>query len=763
MRLRLIVILIVLIAALLVCAFLALRSKKKLSNNVAALLLAIVPPMLGNCLIIASISELVSVIGMYIYFIGMDVMVIALIWFSVRYCNLGDRARRGVILATLLTDVDIIQILLNPVLGLTFTTRTVMVEGLPYYAVDPLIGQTFHRVIVYGIFLAALVTFAYKCATASRFNVERYAVILATMIFGGAWQTFYIFSGTPIDQSMIAFGVFGLLVYYFALHYKPFRLLDRMLSRVVEGTPSSVFFFERDGKCIYANARGRAFLGLDPSSDLPEDVGWLLETKLQTKGKASRSDWSQMRHVRAPGTDDERFYEIQAQQVKDDRGAQAGTAYMIRDVTESERRLQSERHLANHDALTDLYNQAYLYRRTSEIVAENPDVSYIVGGMDVKDFKLVNDIFSKEFGDRVLCAIGDRMREVAKITPSAVYGRLSSDKFGFIVRADEFNAEHMEAHMRNFSFTDMDMNHPIVVHTGFYEVVERDLPASVMYDRAFMALASIKNDLNRRVAVYDNTMRESALWSQTISSQLEGAIADGQIRPYLQPMVDADGVIEGAEVLVRWIHPEEGFLSPARFIPVFEENGMIAQLDLFMWERACQILQDWQRRGIDLFLSVNISPKDFYFIDVLAEIRGLVEKYGIDPAKLRLEITETVMMSDLENRLRILENLREYGFMVEMDDFGSGYSSLNMLKDIPVDVLKIDMMFLYKTKDQGKAQTILQTIINLSGQLGIPSITEGVETAEQLSMLVSMGCKMFQGYYFAKPMPLEDFEELVAA
>ena len=160
-----------------------------------------------------------------------------------------------------------------------------------------------------------------------------------------------------------------------------------------------------------------------------------------------------------------------------------------------------------------------------------------------------------------------------------------------------------------------------------------------------------------------------------------------------------------------------------------------------------------------MFLSVNISPKDFYFMDVPETINRLVNKYGVNRKNLRLEITETVVMSDAENRLSIIEDLRASGFLVEMDDFGSGYSSLNMLKDMPVDLLKIDMIFLRKSDDAQRSRTILQTIVNLSLQLGIPSITEGVETAEQLSMLTAMGCRLFQGYYFDRPLPVEEFQE----
>ena len=200
-------------------------------------------------------------------------------------------------------------------------------------------------------------------------------------------------------------------------------------------------------------------------------------------------------------------------------------------------------------------------------------------------------------------------------------------------------------------------------------------------------------------------------------------------------------------------------MHTGRFVPFFEESGLIYKLDQQMWKRACQILAGWKTAGVDLFLSVNISPKDFYFCNVYDEVTTLVSKYGIDPSKLRLEITESVMEHDLQNRLQLIKDFQEAGFLVEMDDFGSGYSSLNMLKDMPVDLLKIDMVFLYDTRDEQRAETILKMVLELSEQLNMPSLTEGVETEEQYKMLVDMGCKLFQGYYFAQPMPLEQFEE----
>jgi EAL domain-containing protein (putative c-di-GMP-specific phosphodiesterase class I) len=200
-------------------------------------------------------------------------------------------------------------------------------------------------------------------------------------------------------------------------------------------------------------------------------------------------------------------------------------------------------------------------------------------------------------------------------------------------------------------------------------------------------------------------------------------------------------------------------ISPADFIPLFEGYGLISLVDSYVWEEAARQVAEWRDRyGIVLPVSVNLSRSDTFDQDLEEYFVSLVERHGLDPTDLKPEVTESAYSDNTSQIIDVIGDLRRHGFQVEMDDFGSGYSSLNMLKDMPVDLLKIDMMFLYKTKDTRKAQLILQNIINLSGDLGIPSLTEGVETRDQRDMLLSMGCKMFQGYYFAKPMPLEDFE-----
>ena len=306
---------------------------------------------------------------------------------------------------------------------------------------------------------------------------------------------------------------------------------------------------------------------------------------------------------------------------------------------------------------------------------------------------------------------------------------------------------------------DTQTQYPVIIHVGIYEITERDTAVSVMFDRCFMAISGIKNDATARIAYYDEKLREDLMWEQRMAGSLDNALLTGQIVPYLQAQVNRDGRVEGAEVLVRWIHPEFGFLPPGKFIGIFEKNGMISKIDKYMWESACRILNSWSFIGReDLYLSVNISPKDFYLMDVPTEIINLVNKYDIDPRRLRLEITESIVMDDAEEKIKTIEQLRANGFLVEMDDFGSGYSSLNMLKDMPIDVLKLDMVFLNASTENNRTRAIMKLIIDLAKALNIPVIAEGVETQEQVDFLSEMGCDYFQGYYFAKPVPLMDYE-----
>ncbi len=407
--------------------------------------------------------------------------------------------------------------------------------------------------------------------------------------------------------------------------------------------------------------------------------------------------------------------------------------------------------------MTGLYARHYMFENIRNMLDSNPDTEYFTVFLDVKNFKIVNDIFGSDFGDFALCQIANWIKD--NVSEKCVYGRIAGDTFGVMVPSDEFDADKLEEDLANFVVTDGIVSHQLHIYLGVYAVRDREADVSVMFDRAHFAISSATDEYNTHIAFYDDKLREKVMWDQKISSNLHEAIETMQIRPYLQPITDNNGKVVGAEALARWIHPEYGFMPPYKFIPLFENNGMIVDVDRHMWRCACELLSEWKGKHDDLFISVNISPMDFYYINVVSEISKLVKEYDIEPRKLRLEITETVMMNDAGDRMKTLDEFRKLGFIVEMDDFGSGYSSLNLLKDMPVDVLKIDMKFLSDSEENEKPMTILKNIVKLSEELKIVSLTEGVETEQQYMQLSEMGCKLFQGYYFSKPLPENEFEE----
>lgn len=736
-----------------VCAALANRSHKPIKKDVVFLLLGFIPPILGNMIIIASSSRLVAVIGYYIYIIGMDIVVLALFKFSFNYCNLMWKRGQIKILICIIYVIDVVQTLLNILFHHAFKTKETMVDGFSYHDLTPNIGLVYHRIMCYGLLLAIIIIFAYKTAKASRVYSEKYYTLLISIIITAVLETIFIFSNMTIDISMFALALSGLLIFFFALYYRPMRFLDRMLSYVVSDMNEGMFLFDNSDNCLWINDGAVNLMGAEKdnpgaSTELLKDIfGDVI---------SNSGDWAAKRTIETE--DGNKYYVINKYSVTDDNDNIIGSMVSVRDNTLEHNARLKELYDATHDKLTGLYTKEYLFSRIKKELRRYADVPYYVIYVDVRNFKIVNDIFGSDFGDYAL-------NTIAKLIGSFegehfIYGRLAGDTFGAAVPVDEFDADYIDQILNDFVVRRDSVEHHILIHLGVYEVTDTNIDVSVMFDRAHLALGTIKEDYNRHIAYYDDEMRNKILWNQIVTTELNTAIRSKQMRPYLQPIVDREGKIIGAEALVRWIHPDLGFMSPGDFIPLFEENGRIIDVDRYMWRSVCEILKRWEKEGRDQFISVNISPKDFYFMDVETELNHLVKEYNIDKKKLRIEITESVMMNDADQKMKVIDNLKVEGFIVEMDDFGSGYSSFNLFKDMSVDVLKIDMMFLAKSKDIEKARKIVRHIISMTKDLGIVSLTEGVETENDYKELREMGCDLFQGYYFSKPIPIEDFEKL---
>ena len=301
------------------------------------------------------------------------------------------------------------------------------------------------------------------------------------------------------------------------------------------------------------------------------------------------------------------------------------------------------------------------------------------------------------------------------------------------------------------------------IRMGIYSDVDKSVEPVRRFDMAKTAADTIRGVYHTQIAYYDETILRKELYNDRLISDFSEAIRTGQFQVYLQPKYDVRGtapVMSGAEALVRWEHPELGLLKPYVFIPLFEGNGLIGQLDTYVWRHTAQLLQTWKERyGKILPVSINISRVDMYNPDLPALLTGLIREYGLTTDDILLEITESAYMDDSVRMIRTVQQLREAGFRIEMDDFGTGYSSLNMINDMPIDVLKIDMAFVRAAFRNGKDTRMLGIIIDIARYLSVPVIAEGVETQEQMETLRQLGCDYIQGYYFSRPVPGEEFEK----
>lgn len=418
-------------------------------------------------------------------------------------------------------------------------------------------------------------------------------------------------------------------------------------------------------------------------------------------------------------------------------------------------------YLATYDELTGIYNKQAFYAKTKEMLLDNPDKNFDLLRINIERFKVLNDLFGESTGDKLLRYIGKFLKEIN--LPLCVSGRLYADNFVVCYEAGKGDSRRMinTLQMVADSFA---INNRTILSFGLYRIDDKTLPVSVMCDRANMALWKAKGNFKNPYCEYDEKMRQQVLKEQKIINAMEMAIQNKEFTLYLQPKYDIEkGTIIGAEALVRWISLENGFISPGDFIPVFENNGFVYEVDKFIWEESCRYLRKWLDEGREVHpISVNVSRIDLYDPKLVQHLVDLREKYQLPSQYLELEITESAYTEDPEQIITITRQLREAGFVILMDDFGTGYSSLNMLKDIQIDVLKLDMGFLKSSDYSAKGGNILTAILKMAESLKMQTIAEGVETKEQVEFLKSIGCKYVQGFYYSKPLPVEDFEKLIS-
>ena len=415
------------------------------------------------------------------------------------------------------------------------------------------------------------------------------------------------------------------------------------------------------------------------------------------------------------------------------------------------------------DVLTGGYNRRGFIRITERLLNEVPDrTKYAVLFFNVKNFKAVNELFGVESGDVVLQNIFRTLTH-SKLSP-VITARVESDHFVCLVENKNLDFEELTSVCDNKFVKDGKcMN--LIIRCGIFYVEEKPMKISGVIDRAKLAKRYITDEYVQPYMVYDHSMQVAYIDKAKLAGELQEGIAKEQFKVYSQPVIDTKtGKIASAEALIRWIHPDKGFISPALFIPALEENGHISELDFYVLKKVWQFINDrCENNKFVVPISVNLSWMDFYDEIMMEKILKEMDRFRENGREhmARFEITETSYAAIRENRSGILESLRIKNAKILLDDFGSGFSSFGMLQDYDFDILKIDMSFIRKIGENPKTKSIVHSIIGMAHEIGIKTVAEGVETEEQVSFLRQSGCDYIQGYYYSKPLPEEEFVEFL--
>lgn len=741
------------IISIIICIPYTHKIKSDVASSIEKCLIFALFTILGNGFFALSINETFSYIMQALYLFSFDITIIYILQYTQQYTLMFNEVEPFKTGCFVLAFIDGISLLLNTFFHHAFTLKKGTYFNFDMYHIDSKnLCYYLHYVFAYLMVICIVSSFINKSLRIPNFYRKKYVPILSIICLIIILNLICNLSQFPIDLSLPFFSFAAILICYLTLYRTPNELIDETLSIVVTEMNTAVICFDINNKCVYANEQALNISGsISAIYDYVSE--WVDEHNLN---KLNSLQWSEKKLI----ADKTHYFDIEYRKLFGKKNEYIGFFLNLIDNTNKHLAYEKERYLATHDVLTGLYNKNYFAEKASELLKANPDTEWLLLSSNIKDFKLINDLFGLEKGNEVLKTEAELLKE--RCGENVIYGRIGGDKFAVCIPKERFIEQKFIDAIRIMGEYFNNALYHLHIYIGVYEVTDCNEDISIMCDKANLAIKTLNESYDKIVAYYNDTIFNDTILEKRLVGEFDKALLEKQFCIFLQPQMTSDGKMIGAEALVRWQHPERGLIFPGDFIAVFEKTGLIYRLDKYVWELAVQKLAEWQKNGHnELYISVNISTKDFYYMDVYETITSLVEKYDIIPATLKLEITETAIMTGMAGELDIITQLRNYGFQVEIDDFGAGYSSLNTLKDMDVDVIKIDMGFLRTTKPDRieRSMAILNTIIELTKTLGLSVITEGVETEEQVVSLTQMGCNIYQGYYFSKPIPVEQFEE----
>ena len=643
---------------------------------------------------------------------------------------------------------DITSLLLNTIFRHSFRLAPLFVNHDEFLCWTPTFYQPFnvHLTLCYVLTVLIFFILIRKIFQTNKFYRGKYISILTFFVTAIAINFLFVVAKTRLDFSVLLYSCFSVIATYFTIFSTPKKVQNAMLRQVSENLNIGIFCFNHERHCIFSNKLATRFF---PSKLMAEE-----ELKALLLFRKSEVE----RQIQVQKNDGEHTLIENFCYLKDSQERVFGYLLKFTDITDDLKTEKEDTFRSTHDALTGLLNREAFYSLADQTLKNDTKSKWCLLCTNIKNFKLINDLFGSLFGDNLLKHFARTIIQTAG--PDSLTGRIGSDRFAILLKKENFDEKSYLKKLEELQTFTQEVNYKLLVFTGVYEIPNPYESITSIYDKALLASQTLNENYSTTIAYYGEELLSMLDRKKKILEQFKASLESGQFKLYLQPQVSCrTEEVTGAEALVRWDNTEKGILNPSQFISVLENSGNIYLLDRYIWTKACETLQKWQKQGIDLYIAVNVSAKDFYYLDLYHEFSSLVRKYDIPPEKLKIEITETVFMHDLHAHRSVLKKLQDYGFKIEMDDFGSGYSSLYVLKNLDVDVLKIDMAFLGKTEHKDRSKKILRSIIKMAKQMGVKIVVEGIEDNTQVSFFRELECDIFQGFLYSKPVTLKEFEK----
>ena len=716
----------------------------------------------ANIGILNSQSILLSYICYSIFFIGIDGLVFSLFKFTLYHVDLKIDKNLILNIFVIVFSLDAFIMFVNIFFHIAFGIESITYQNNVYLLANHFFLYKLHLILSYLTIALVFAMLIFKTIVSPKMYRVKYISLLLAFGIVTIADGFYVFLQLPIDFSVILFSSTGLIYYYITFHFTPRALLERSLSLVVEHLDNSIVFFDENGKCIYQN---KSFddiytkyknLGILPDNQYLDS--WYENDFFKNEIDFSHDNQEINKAIKV----NERIHilNVKFHIIRDEKDKFVGSFFLIQDKTKDEEIIRYEKYLSTHDSLTGLYNKSYFFERTRAILQKNPDEEYVLISVKLINYNFITKVFGNLLVNQFIIKLSQEIAKIGK--DRGIFGRLDENNFVLLMKKSNLYIESFTKYSSELHTISEDKYFPTTILTGIYEVEDIHTPISIMCERANIAINEIANNSTEKIGYYTSKIKNKNQFEQILFNDFPKAIAEKQFKIFLQPQFTKTKKLCGAEILVRWLHPNEGLMPPEDFLSLFEDKGIITQLDMFIWEETAKILKSWKDKNItNIPLSVNISSKDLCYLDIYKFFTDLVQKYEIDPKLLKLEITESTLFLDTENQISVISKLRQAGFTIELDDFGIGYSSLNLLRDFSFDELKLDLTCFDSIEEnfQDKTSKIIETIVELAKKLEIPLIAEGVETENHFEFLKKAGCKFFQGFYLEKPIDLSLFEK----